>query len=81
MLGGQPNHGWHICFPLEMHASESDFKFYDSSYLETYLLKRWYGPDASAVWLLPECLVDPFSYLCITFCNFIKLSCLFLAVL
>ena len=27
----------------------SDFRLYDSSYLKTYLLMRWLGPDALAV--------------------------------
>ena len=27
----------------------SDFKLYDSSDLKTYLLMRWFGPDALAV--------------------------------
>ena len=41
MLGGQPNHGWQLCFPLKLHASCSDLK--------TYLLMKWKGPDAFAV--------------------------------
>ena len=41
MLGGQPNHGWQLCFPLKLHASGSDFRLYDGSDLNTYLLKRW----------------------------------------
>ena len=49
MLGGQPNHGWQLCFPLELHAGGSDFRLYDSSDLKTYLLMKWYGPDALAV--------------------------------
>ena len=24
MLGGQPNHGWQLCFPLLMHTGGSD---------------------------------------------------------
>ena len=31
------------------HAGGSDFRLCDSSYLKTYLLMRWYGPDALAV--------------------------------
>ena len=49
MLGGQPNHGWQLCFPLSLHASGSDFRLYDGSDLKTYLLMRWYGSDALAV--------------------------------
>ena len=32
-----------------MHAGGSDFKLYDGSDLKTYLLVRWWGPDALAV--------------------------------
>ena len=49
MLGGHPNHGWQLCFLLLFHASGSDFRFYDSSDFKTYLLTRWWGPDALAV--------------------------------
>ena len=49
MLGGQSNHGWQFCFPLILHADGSDFRLYDRSDLKTYLLMRWYGPDALAV--------------------------------
>ena len=49
MLGGQPNHGWHLCFPLKLHTDGSDFRLYDGSDLNTYLLMRWYGPDALAI--------------------------------
>ena len=31
MLGGQPNHGWHFCFPLKLHACGSDFRLYNGS--------------------------------------------------
>ena len=24
MLGGQPNHGWELCFPLYLHAGGSE---------------------------------------------------------
>ena len=41
MLGGQPNHGWQLCFPLQSHAGGSDFRLYDGSDLKTYLLTRW----------------------------------------
>ena len=34
MLGGQPNHGWQLCFPLELHAGGSDFRLYDGSDLD-----------------------------------------------
>ena len=33
-LGGQPNHGWQICFPRWVGL-------YDGSDLKTYLLMRW----------------------------------------
>ena len=46
MLGGQRNHGWQLCFPLWLHVGGSDF----GSDLKTYLLMRWWGPDALAVW-------------------------------
>ena len=49
MLGGQPNHGWQLCSPLSLHVSGSDFRLYNRSDLKTYLLMRWYGPDALAV--------------------------------
>ena len=49
MLGGQPNHGWQLCFPLKLHAGGSDFSLYDGSNLKAYLLMRWWGPDALAV--------------------------------
>ena len=45
MLGSQPTHGWQLCFPLELHASGSDFRLYGGSDLKTYLLMRWWGPD------------------------------------
>ena len=32
-----------------MHAGGSDFRLYDDSDFKTYLLMRWYGPDALAV--------------------------------
>ena len=35
MLGGQPNHGWQLCFPLQLHAGGSDFRPYDGSDLST----------------------------------------------
>ena len=41
MLGSQPNHGWQLCFPLQLHAGGSDFRLYDGSDLKTYLLMRW----------------------------------------
>ena len=31
MLGGQPNHGWQLCFPLQLHAGGPDFGLYDGS--------------------------------------------------
>ena len=51
MLGGQANHGWQLCFPHYLHAGGSDFRLYDGSDLKTYLLMRWWGPDALAVCL------------------------------
>ena len=44
MLGGQPNHGWQLCFPCG-----SDFRLYDVSDLKTYLLMRLVGHDALSV--------------------------------
>ena len=41
MLGGQPNHGWQVCFPLQLHVGGSDFRLYDGSYLKTCLSMRW----------------------------------------
>ena len=49
MLGSQPNHGWQLCFPFQLHASGSDFRHYDGSNLKTYLLMEWLGPDKLAV--------------------------------
>ena len=49
MLGSQPNHGWQLCFPLQLHAGRSDFRLFEGSDLKTYLLMRWLGPDALAV--------------------------------
>ena len=49
MLGGQPNHGWQLCFPLELHVDGFNFRLYDSFDLGTYLLMRWRGPDVLAV--------------------------------
>ena len=49
MLGGQPNHCLQLCFPLKLHADGSDFRLYDCSDLKTFLLMRWYRPDALAV--------------------------------
>ena len=56
MLGNQPNHGWQLCFPLELHAGGSDFRLYDGFDLKTYPLMRWLGPDALAVCLAHRCL-------------------------
>ena len=44
MLGGQPNHGWLFCFSLKLHAGRSDFRIYDGSALNDYLLMRWWEP-------------------------------------
>ena len=32
-----------------MHAGGADFRLYDGSDLKTYLLVRWWGPNALAV--------------------------------
>ena len=31
MLGGQPDHGWQLRFPLELHAGGSALRLYDGS--------------------------------------------------
>ena len=62
MLRGQPNHGWQLCFPLELHAGGSDFRLYNDSDLKTYLLMRWWGPDALAVCLAHRGLPDWISF-------------------
>ena len=49
MLGGQPNQGWQLCFPHELHAGGWDFRLYDGTVLENYLLMRWKEPGALAV--------------------------------
>ena len=49
MLGGQPHHGWQLCFPFYLHAGGSDFRLCDGSNLKTSLLIRWLGPDALTV--------------------------------
>ena len=61
MLGGQPNHGWQLCFPPKLRASGLDFRLYDGSDLKTYLLMRWLGSGALAV-VRPTgvCLLDFF---------------------
>ena len=48
MLGGQPNHGWQLCFPLKLHAGGSDFRLYDGSDLKDLSIDDE-GPDALAV--------------------------------
>ena len=48
---GQPNHGWQLCFPLLLHTDGSDFRLYDGSDLKTYILMRWEGSDALAVFM------------------------------
>ena len=62
MLGSQPNHGWQLCFPLELHAGGSDFRLYGGSDLKTYLLMRWWGPDDLAVCRANQGL--PVGFLC-----------------
>ena len=39
-----------------MHPGGSDFRLYDGSDLKTYLLVRWWGPDALAVCRAHRCL-------------------------
>ena len=46
MLGGQPNHGWQLCFPLLLHIRGSDFILYGCSDLT---IDEMVGPDALAV--------------------------------
>ena len=36
MFGGQPNHGWQLCFSLKLHPGGSDFRLYDDCDLKTY---------------------------------------------
>ena len=43
------SHGWQLCFPLSLHAGGSDFRLYDGSDLNTYILIRWWGPVVLAV--------------------------------
>ena len=57
MLGGQPNHGWQLCFPLKLHADGSDFRLYGGSDLKTYLidgrgLMLWLSVGLTGVYLL-----------------------------
>ena len=47
--GGQPIQGWQLCFPLYLHTGGSESRLYDGFDLKTYLLMRWWGPDALAV--------------------------------
>ena len=49
MLGGQPNHGWQLCFPLLLHAGGSDLRLFVGSDLKTYLWMRGFGPDTVSV--------------------------------
>ena len=49
MLGGQPNHGWQLYFPLQLHAGRSDLRLYDRSDLKSYLLMRGLEPDVVSV--------------------------------
>ena len=62
MLGGQPNHGWQLCFSLSLQAGGSDFRLYDGSDLKTYLLMRWWRPDALAVCRTHRGLPDWISF-------------------
>ena len=49
MLDDQPNQVWKLCFSLYFQGGGSDFRLYGGSDLKTYLLTKWYGPDAFAV--------------------------------
>ena len=61
MLGGQPNHGWQLCFPFYLHAGGSGFRLYDGSNLKTFLFDKMLGPDALAV--VRPTGVYPFEFL------------------
>ena len=56
MLGGQPGHGWQLCFPLWLHVGGSDFRLYGDSDLKTYLLMGRWGPGSLAVGRARRCL-------------------------
>ena len=43
MLGGQPNHGWQLCFPLKLHAGGSDFRLYGKSGLKDLSIDKMVG--------------------------------------
>ena len=82
MHGGQPNHGWQLCFPLKLRADGSDFRLYDGSHLKNYLLMRWYWPDALAVYRAHRGL--PAGFLLLRYSvlfTFESLSLLYLLVL
>ena len=53
MLGGRPNCGLLLCFPLWLHAVGSGFGLYDGSDLGPCLLMGWWGPDLLAHQGLP----------------------------
>ena len=48
---------------LQLHAGGLDFRLYDGSDLKPYLLMRWFGPDALAVFLYCVCFV--FVHVCL----------------
>ena len=43
MLGGQPNHGLQLCFPLKLHAGGLDFRLYDGSDLNDLAIDKMVG--------------------------------------
>ena len=57
MLGGQPEHGWQLCFPISLQAGGSDFRLHDSSDLSIDEISRglmlWLlsGPPGFTCWI------------------------------
>ena len=41
--GGQPNHGWQLCFPLKLYVGGSDIRLYDSSDLKDLSIEEMAG--------------------------------------
>ena len=60
MLGGQPNHGWRLCFPLRLYASGLDLRLYDGSDVKTYLLLL----ESDALAVVRPTLVYLLDFLC-----------------
>ena len=88
MLGGQPNHRWHLCFPLWLRAGGSDFGLCDVSDLGACLLVRWWGlvlwlfVGPTRVYLLDFFCSGVQFYLLLSPCFcFVSLLCLDLYVL